>query len=124
MAVHKSAGRLGALGEHQAAQYLESLGWDLLERNWRCQRGELDIVAFDPAAQAIVFVEVKTRSGLGFGAPLEAITRAKVARLRDLAWYWLQSRRVSVPNVRLDGVGVLQLSGEPPQFSHVRGLES
>ena len=75
---------LGAQGEHIAAHYLvHTLGWRVIARNWRSGRhGELDLIAEDGGS--IVAVEVKTRSGLGYGNPLEAITARKTARLRRL----------------------------------------
>ena len=76
---------LGAAGEALAGEYLVTQGWSILARNWRCREGEIDIVALDPARDCLVVVEVKTRAGTGFGAPLETITYAKVRRLRQLA---------------------------------------
>src|SRR3954464_14821429 len=74
---------LGRRGEDLAARYLTDLGYRILARNWRCRSGEIDLVAADlePGRRTIVFCEVKTRSGLGFGDPLEAITWAKGRRL-------------------------------------------
>ena len=75
----------GRRGEDRAAEYIENLGWQVLARNWRCREGEADIVAYDPSADALVVVEVKSRSSTEFGSPLEAITYAKVRTLRHLA---------------------------------------
>ena len=77
-------GQLGALGEQLAVEHLTSLGLRILARNWRCRYGELDIIAAD-ADRTVVFVEVKTRSGDGFGGLPEAVTPVKVRRLRRLA---------------------------------------
>ena len=65
---------LGRLGEEAAARHLAGLGWTIIDRNWRCPEGELDIVARDGAN--LVVCEVKTRSGLVYGAPVEAATPA------------------------------------------------
>ena len=66
---------LGRSGEQAAAEYLESYGLRILDRNWRCDTGEIDIVAVE--RQALVVVEVKSRTGLRYGSPLEAVSRAK-----------------------------------------------
>lgn len=112
-------------GEDVAARYLAELGWRMLERNWRCPAGELDIVAVDPGPPAtVVFCEVKCRRGLGFGTPLEAITVAKQRKLRELAVLWLRAQPFGVPRFRIDGVGVLLRPGVPAEISHVKGIGS
>lgn len=112
---------LARFGEQTAAQFLEGLGWEVLQRNWRCRWGEVDIVALEPAADTLVFVEVKCRRGLGFGHPLEAITREKAARLRTLASQWLRETGRNASAIRLDAVAVL-VSGSGPEITHVRGI--
>ncbi|MCC6496539.1 MAG: YraN family protein [Propionibacteriaceae bacterium] len=111
------------LGEELAAQYLTGLGWRVLDRNWRCPAGELDIVALDPGPEpVVVFCEVKCRSGLGFGPPLEGITAAKVAKLREVALHWLRAQPGPVAHIRFDGVGVLLARDVPPIITHVPGI--
>ncbi|MEA4943588.1 MAG: YraN family protein [Propionicimonas sp.] len=114
---------LGRAGEDAAADYLRRLGWHILDRNWRCPVGELDIVACEPGTpQVVVFCEVKCRSGLGFGPPLEAITYAKQRKLQELALHWLRAQPRPVPRFRIDGIGVLLPVGGTPRISHVRGI--
>lgn len=109
-------------GEQLAADHLLGRGWTILERNWRCAAGEIDIVAVEPGREpTVVFCEVKCRTGLGFGAPLEAITRAKLGKLRELALHWLRAQERSVPSFRIDAIGVL-LGPQGPHITHVRGL--
>ena len=96
---------LGRDGERVAAEYLERLGYRILDRNWRCGDGELDIVALD--RQVFVAVEVKTRSGRRYGTPLEAISRTKLRRLRRLAVQWLNAYGVRFDQVRIDVVGLM-----------------
>ncbi len=84
-------GALGRFGEQVAADHLVASGLTLLARNWRCREGEVDIIAMD--GDVLVMCEVKTRRGVGFGTPLDAITPAKAARLRRLALRWLSDRR-------------------------------
>lgn len=112
---------LGRHGEGVAARYLESQGFEIVERNWSCTHGELDIIAFDRAERALVFVEVKTKSGPGFGQPLEAITVAKARKLYQLARLWLRDRGRRAKAIRVDGVGVM-LGGTEPVITHLRGL--
>ncbi len=112
---------LGSHGEQLAAEYLQAQGMEILERNWRCAEGELDIIAYDAPADALVFVEVKTKSGPGFGHPLEAITVAKARRLYRLALLWVDDRRRRARVLRVDGVGVL-FGGQVPEITHVRGI--
>ncbi|MDR1806320.1 MAG: YraN family protein [Propionibacteriaceae bacterium] len=118
---------VGARGEELAAGYVTGLGWRVLDRNWRAGRlGELDLVALEPGAGhagVVVFCEVKTRTGLGFGRPLEAVTRAKLVRLRRLALAWLGAHQVRAAACRVDAIGVLLRPGLEPSFDHVRGAE-
>ncbi|GLW62609.1 hypothetical protein Arub01_08530 [Actinomadura rubrobrunea] len=108
---------LGRRGEHAAAAYLTRLGWTILDRNWRCPEGELDIVAYD--GRRHVVCEVKTRSTAAFGAPLEAITPDKAARLRRLAGRWAAEHRVRGADVRIDVLGLTPCT--PPHRAVSRG---
>jgi putative endonuclease len=110
---------LGARGERIAAAYLTDSGLRVLDRNWRCREGELDLVARD--GDALVFCEVKTRRGTGFGHPVEAVTPAKQRRLRVLAQRWLSGHDEHAPDVRFDVIGVLVRPGRPALVTHLRG---
>ena len=110
-------------GEELAVRHLERLGWRILERNWRCPAGELDIVALQPGPEpVVVFCEVKCRRGLAFGQPLEGITAAKLAKLRELALHWLRAQPAPVAHIRFDGVGVLLARNAEPVITHVPGI--
>lgn len=112
---------LGRYGEELAAQHLTAAGMVVLARNWRCARGELDLVVRDVDG-TVVFVEVKTRAGTGFGAPAEAVGRAKVRRLRLLACQWLiENRQPGSGELRFDVVGIVRRRGERPRLTHLRG---
>lgn len=111
---------VGRYGEDVAARHLQEQGLVILERNWRCPAGEIDIVARD--GRVLVVCEVKTRSGLGFGSPAEAITRRKAARLRRLAVQWLASRAVRPEEVRIDVVAVLRGERGAAHVEHLRGV--
>lgn len=111
-------GDLGRAGEAAAAEHLGSRGLEILERNYRCRAGEVDLVAVEGGV--LVFVEVKTRSGRGYGLPAEAVTPAKQRRLRQVASQYLQERRPPQQDLRFDVVEVL---GRPGSFhlQHLRG---
>jgi putative endonuclease len=111
---------LGREGERVAAEYLERAGLRVLDRNWRCADGEIDIVAAE--RQVMVVCEVKTRSGGQFGTPLEAITRNKRARLRRLAARWLVAHGVLFDEVRIDVVGLVRNPAGNFEIEHVRGV--
>lgn len=111
---------VGRYGEELAAKYLVAAGFVILERNWRCELGEIDIVARD--GDTLVVCEVKTRRGLNYGSPLESITYRKLATLRGLAGRWLQQHSTRPPQVRIDVVGVLVPHGSRPTVDHVKGV--
>ncbi len=111
---------LGSFGERVAAQRLVEQGMVLVERNWRCELGEVDLVLRD--GDVLVFCEVKTRSSAAYGHPLEAVTPAKGARLRRLAARWLEEHEVRPRHVRIDLVGVLLAERGAAEVEHVRGV--
>jgi putative endonuclease len=110
---------VGKYGERVALQHLEDAGFEILARNWRCPDGEIDIVARE--RDVLVICEVKTRSGLGFGLPAEAITRTKADRLRRLACRWLQEHPAGGADVRFDVVSVLRAQRGAAVVEHLRG---
>ena len=120
----ESKRQLGVRGEDLACAELERQGLQILERNWRCRLGEIDIIAAEKGANGLtlVFCEVKCRSGLGFGHPLEAITFTKMQTLRQLAALWLREHHFKASTVRLDAVGVVLVPGQPPSLTHVRAV--
>jgi putative endonuclease len=113
---------LGARGERIAVAYLTDVGLRVLDRNWRCRDGELDIVARE--GDALVFCEVKTRRGNGYGHPVEAVTAVKQRRLRVLAQRWLAAHDEHAPDLRFDVVGVLVRPSRPALVTHLRAAFS
>lgn len=109
---------VGRCGEDLAAAYLERQGWVVLERNWRCAAGELDILALQ--GSDLVAVEVKTRTGLGFGHPAESVTARKVGRLRRLVGQWLAEHDLHPTGVRIDVIAVLL--SDAPVLEHLVGV--
>lgn len=113
--------QLGALGEQVAVDHLRSLGWRMLQRNWRCRYGELDLIAADGPG-TVVFVEVKTRTGDGFGGLDYAVTPQKVRRIRRLAGLWLAGQDTGWPDLRIDVIGVRVGRRRTPEVTHLKGV--
>lgn len=113
--------QLGALGEQLAVEHLTSQGLRIVARNWRCRYGELDVIA-EEAHRTVVFVEVKTRSGDGFGGVAEAVGPQKVRRLRRLAALWLGEHQQRWTTVRIDVIGVRVGRRREPEVFHLRGV--
>lgn len=95
---------LGAWGERAAARFLRRRGYVIVERNYRCPVGEIDLVAVD--GDTLVFVEVKTRTGDAFGTPFEAVDGRKRRRLLRAATHFLRRRGGEGSGLRFDVVGV------------------
>jgi len=110
---------LGRYGEQLACRYLSDTGFHILDRNWRCARGEIDLVV----------CEVKTRSGAQFGAPFEAVTREKLRRLRRLAMLWLDAlppverSGLSFLMIRIDVVSIVKPGTDTARITHLRGVQ-
>jgi putative endonuclease len=111
---------LGREGEQAAVSYLEGCGFRILDRNWRCADGEIDIVAVD--RRTFVVCEVKTRTGTRYGTPLDAVGRVKRMRLRKLAALWLAAHGVRFDQIRIDVVGLLRDGTDGFTIEHVRGV--
>ena len=110
----------GLLGEDLATDYLTARGFRILERNFRCKGGEVDIIARDPADQSLVFVEVKARRGLAFGVPQLAVTPFKQRQISKAALTWLSKNRLLDSNARFDVIAILLHTGSAPSIDHIR----
>ncbi|WEK59699.1 MAG: YraN family protein [Candidatus Microbacterium colombiense] len=97
---------LGRAGEERAARYLRSLGYEVLDRNWRCAQGEIDIVASQ--GEYLAIVEVKTRRSAAFGHPFEAVDERKRRRLWRLAHAWAAAHSVQAQDrtIRIEAIGI------------------
>lgn len=120
---------LGRAGEDFAAAWLQDRGFLVIERNWRCQRGELDLVATDAQTGELVAVEVKTRAGTGYGHPAEAVGRDKLVRLHALlnafaAQQDLSGRSLQRAPRRVDVLALLWPHGAsaPTAIDHYLGV--
>lgn len=102
----------GILGENLACEFLGNNGYTIIEKNFRCPRGEIDIIA--RLQDALVFVEVRTKQSRSFGSPEESITPIKMERLRNVAAYYWQSHDNLPESWRIDVVAVyLDKRGRP-----------
>lgn len=111
---------LGRHGELLATRHLLASGLEILDRNWRCDIGEIDIVARDGAT--VVICEVRTRSTERFGHPLSSVTEHKVERLRRLAVRWLMAHDMRGLPVRIDVIGILRPRTGPAVLRHIRAV--
>ena len=116
----QSKDALGRAGEDLAARYLHAQGMVILDRNWRCRAGEIDLVAQD--GDTVVFCEVKTRSNDDYDGPLAAITPIRLRRLQRLAQMYLDTHRLTRYWARLDGIGIVHTASSGPRITHVQGL--
>ncbi len=115
---------IGDRGERIAAEYLEGKGYRIIERQYRFERAEVDLICFEPSADYaeggdLVFVEVKTRTGLGFGRPEEAVTEEKKRNLIKAAEAYLHENRMDGMPCRFDVVAVV-LGGGAPEITHFK----
>jgi len=111
MSVNDSKQLLGKEGERLAEQYLKKKGYKIVERNYRCRGAELDLIVLD--RRVIVFVEVKTRTGHGFGSPFEAVEFRKQQKMIQAAQYFLNEKKLHQRDARFDVVGICWAGGEP-----------
>jgi putative endonuclease len=112
---------LGALGEQVAVDHLLAAGLRVLQRNWRCRYGELDVIAAEGDG-TVVFVEVKTRTGDGFGGLENAVTPRKLRRIRRLAGIWLAEQDTRWPCLRIDVIRVRVGRADLPEVTHLPGV--
>jgi putative endonuclease len=111
---------LGRHGEALAVAHLQAQGMQVLEQNWRCPLGEIDVVALD--GDCLVVCEVKTRRSLAVGSPVEGVTPVKLSRLRRLTSAWLAAQDQSFEEIRIDVVGVLRPRRGPASIEHLKAV--
>jgi putative endonuclease len=111
--------RTGDQGEELAANFLIARGYRILERNFRCRGGEVDIVARDPGDKGLVFIEVKTRRGLSYGVPQLAVTPFKQRQISKAALTWLSKNRLLDSNARFDVIAILLHTDGAHRVEHI-----
>jgi putative endonuclease len=108
---------LGNIGEIKSCEYMESSGYLIIEKNFRCAFGEIDIIA--RRENTICFVEVKTRANLSYGEPLESVNPLKTARIRNAASYYLGLKNLNSFEVRFDIISI-KVSGKKLHLQHFK----
>lgn len=108
---------VGDRGEALAASFLQDAGYRILDRNYRHGRNEVDLVCLDTRSQEIVFVEVKARTGTGYGPPEASVTEEKRAAIIEVARAYLHERKLEGAPSRFDVVGV-RLTSDEPEVDH------
>ncbi|MBP1991356.1 YraN family protein [Paenibacillus eucommiae] len=111
---------VGASGEEYAEAYLHNLGYTIRDRNWRCRRGEIDIIA--EMEGILVFVEVRSRSTEGrYGTAQESVNRRKQQKVRGIAEYYVHQYRKYEETIRFDVISILFNHGGEPVLEHIKG---
>jgi len=110
---------LGKLGEDYAANWFRDQGYQILDRNWRTNRVELDLVV--AMQDLVIFVEVKTRSNYNFGGAALAVSQQKISHLRQAALFWLKENKYFAARIRIDLVA-LQYTNDEFSLTHIRGV--
>ena len=98
---------VGGLGENQAVEYLINKKYKILETNYKCKLGEIDIICFDKVTKTYVFVEVKARSSAKFGMPREAVNAFKQNKIKLVATSYAQSKHLLEQKIRFDVIEIL-----------------
>jgi putative endonuclease len=114
----KATKQFGDEGEEIAVVYLVKKGYEIIERNYRFGKGELDIVAKDPETNYTVFVEVKSRKNLEFGDPVYSVTKNKIKQIKRMAEHYLYDKEIGEINCRFDVVTVLLRGKQKPVIEH------
>ena len=109
----------GKEGEDLASAYLEKKGYRILERNYRKQSGEIDIIALE--MNEICFIEVKTRKSAEFGFPEEAIDNDKLARIVETAETWLEENEETETGWRIDAISII-MHHKGPSITHLKNI--
>lgn len=114
---------IGKIGEDMACEYLYQEGYEILERNFRCRLGEIDIIATKnnkKADKSLIFVEVKTRTSLNYGRPSEAINNIKKQHILKVAKYYILKNKIKNPIVRFDAIEVLLEKQKTCSINHIK----
>ncbi len=113
---NKNKRKTGSEGEDIACGFLSNLGYKIIRRNYQYGHGEIDIIAKD--GEEFVFVEVKFRKSLEYGAPETAVTKSKQKQLRKIAEAYIYENKIENISCRMDVIAILQFPGEKPEITH------
>lgn len=112
--------RAGDQGEEIASAFLTARGFRILERNFRCKGGEVDIIAREPGDKSLVFIEVKARRSLAYGVPQLAVTPFKQRQISKAALTWLMKNHQLDSNARFDVIAILLHSDGNHAVEHIK----
>lgn len=112
---------IGKIGEKVACRYLENNNYDVLDRNFNCMQGEIDIIAYDTKNKEVVFFEVKTRTNFNYGIPSEAVNKLKQRHILNSAKYYLYSRNIESKYVRIDVIEIVACKNRY-KLNHLKGV--
>jgi putative endonuclease len=112
--------KLGEMGEKIAAEFLKRQGYNILHQNYRCRFGEIDIVAKDNSSY--VFIEVKTRRGLEYGRPIEAINKVKINRMLKTLQFYLKQYKIYNSNIRVDAMEIIVNNSKNIEINHIKNI--
>ena len=112
---------IGKFGENLACKYFEKIDYEILDRNFNCRQGEIDIIAYDVKNKEIVFCEVKTRTNFNFGFPSEAVNKAKQRHILNSAKYYLSHKGLNDVFVRIDVIEIV-INKDKYKLNHLKGV--
>ncbi len=112
---------IGKCGETFACRYLEENNYDIIERNFSCMQGEIDIIAYDKPNSELVFFEVKTRSNFSYGFPCEAVNTQKQKHIKNCVKYYLYSRIIEDVFIRIDVIEIV-FRNNKYKLNHLKGV--
>ncbi len=110
----------GRRGEDRAAAFFRSRGFEVVERNWSCRAGEIDLICQKDGR--IHFVEVKTRRSRMYGNPEESITEGKLIRLQRAVELYMSKKRLAWDGVQIDALAILVPPGEEPEYHYIEDI--
>lgn len=113
---------IGNFGEELACKYLKNYNYVIMERNFNCHQGEIDIIAFDKSTKEIVFFEVKTRTNFNYGYPSDAIDKTKIKHLKNSIEYYLYKRRILDKFIRIDVIEIV-INKSKYKLNHLKQVE-
>lgn len=112
---------IGKWGENLACKYLEDNNYNLIERNFLCRQGEIDIIAKDNAKQELVFIEVKTRSNFKYGNPSEAVNKEKLKHIKQTVKYYIYRNSINNIAIRFDIIEVY-IQEQNCKINHIKQI--
>lgn len=110
---------IGKVGENLSCKYLEANNYKILEKNYRCRQGEVDIIAYDKLKNETVFIEVKTRTNLRYGSPAEAVGTKKQNHIINVSKFYIYKNKINNAKIRFDVIEVL-INNSKYEINHIQ----